>query len=81
MISGWLLAVVDKARLGGLGGCIYYGGSIVVIAGGRLWEGGVGKGSAVFLKTLSKTKSRLFQGSLSVSSARSSLQSLVRELA
>ncbi|GKA48913.1 putative reverse transcriptase domain-containing protein [Tanacetum coccineum] len=60
MISGWLLAVVDKAGLGGSGGCICSGGSIV-IACGRLWEGGAGKGSAVFLKTLSKIKFCLFE--------------------
>ncbi|GJW68984.1 integrase, catalytic region, zinc finger, CCHC-type containing protein [Tanacetum coccineum] len=60
-ILGLLLAVIDNAGLGALGGGVYSGCSVGVVVGKVLWIGGTGNGSGVFFKTLSKTKSRLFE--------------------
>ncbi|GJX84919.1 integrase, catalytic region, zinc finger, CCHC-type containing protein [Tanacetum coccineum] len=60
-ILGLLLAVIDNAGLGALGGGVYSGCSVGVVVVKVLWIGGTGNGSGVFFKTLSKTKSRLFE--------------------
>ncbi|GJY57362.1 hypothetical protein Tco_0456477 [Tanacetum coccineum] len=60
-ILGWLLAVVDNVGLGDLTLCTCCGSSSIDVVGMSFWGDGAGRDSVAFLKTLSNTKSGLFE--------------------